>query len=189
VKRHNQTVGPWPVAAMVGLLLLCSVSGLAAGVYARSTRSALGGSMLGSLFSPGTTAGPGGTASGTPTPSPTPTVPAVPATVTGFQIVVAAPASIAAGQQFTVTATATLPGTHGGTPVPNLECFMRAPTPQRTPLLQEWPAPTYTDASGRATWTLIAPQVAPGSYGIEVVAYGTGKYFYYGDAYITVTPS
>lgn len=64
---------------------------------------------------------------------------------------------------------------------------MRAPTKAHTPLFQDWPPPKITDANGQATWNLIAPQISPGLYGVEVVAYGTNSYNYYVDALMTVS--
>lgn len=64
---------------------------------------------------------------------------------------------------------------------------MRAPTDGRPPLLSGWPPPQITGANGQAAWNLTTPQVAPGTYGVEVVAYGANSYHYYADAFVTIT--
>lgn len=173
-------------AVLIAIVLVaCSVSGLAAGVYAR---------RLGDSFAVAATTTPPLAASRTPLPATATSAPAAPATATprptgtgAFVLtVVSSPNALAPGQSVTITVTA-LTRDRSKAPIAGLKCFMRAPSDGRAPLFQSWPPPVFTGANGVAAWNLTAPQVASGLYGVEVVAYGTNSYLYYADAFITIT--
>ena len=163
-------------------LVVCVGSGLAAGTFSRGLVTRLGGSVATQTT---TQVSHGATqATGSSTPSPTP-LPAQLA-ASGFTLTTtAAPNHVAAGQQFTVIATVV--AGDGVTPVPGLTCTMRAPSEGARPLFQQWPAPQVTDAKGVATWTLTAPQVQPGQYAVDVIAYGQHGYWYNWHAAVTIT--
>lgn len=181
----GKTLSGW---AMALLLVLCCVSGLAAGVLTSSLTGTAGTRVLGAT-SPGR-GSPAATDASTVTPSPTSSVSAstrTPVLATGFTVSVdVSPAQVAPGATFTVTATV-LSAT--STPIAGVQCYMRAPSDGSPSLYQDMPAPQFSDANGQATWTLVVPQVSPRTYRIEVIAYGSGKYFYFGYAHLTVTAS
>lgn len=134
-------------------------------------------------------------------PTKTPTSTSVPASPTGaaspvptviahsgFTLqAVSSAKSLSPGQQFTVIVTA-LASDHV-TPVAGLPCYMRARADGTSPLFQQWPGPQVTDVNGQATWTLTAPQVTPGAYGFEVVAYGEHSWSYRYEVTLTITNS
>lgn len=184
-KAHSASVLGGVLIAII--LIACSISGLAAGVYARH---------LSEPLAAGNTATSGSIASASHTPRPAPsatpiptatarTIAQQPGNLPFFLAASASPASLAAGQTLTITIQAS--SQYGSAPVVGLTCYMRAPSDGRVPLFQTWPTPAVTGASGQATWTLTAPQVAPGPYGVEVVAYGANHFTYYSDAFITIT--
>lgn len=130
---------------------------------------------------PTSTAAPAGP---TATVSPNPTVLAH----SGFTLqAVSSARSLSPGQQFTVVVTAV--ASDNVTPVTGLPCYMRARTDGTSPLFQQWPGPQVTDKDGQATWTLTAPQVTPGTYGFEVVAYGEHSWSYRYEVSLTITDS
>jgi hypothetical protein len=162
------------------ILAVCSASGLAAGTFARG--------HVGDT--PDTTTGPNGytqptpsAAPATPTPTDTPAATVVP--TSAFQVGTSiAPSHIVAGG--TLTVVAHVASKKGHMPLANVQCFMRAPHDGSAPLFSLWPAAAITNENGDAMWQLVAPQVAPGTYGVEVVAYGASGYYYYGDAQVTI---
>lgn len=185
MKRKAQTTN-LPSAVLIAVVLVaCSLSGLAAGVFARqlgNPRAATSHNTPASASShtplPTTTA--------TPVPEATATIMAQPAGSVAFSLSASSsPRVLPAGQSFTVTVTAL--ALQGGAALSGLQCFMRAPTDGRTPLFQEWPPAQVTGPNGQATWNLTAPQVAPGLYGLEVVAYGANSYSYHYDLSVTIS--
>jgi hypothetical protein len=181
MSTRSRTVRRWPVLAVALTLVLCAASGLAAGSFTREVVDAFGRPD----GVAGIAASPTHHATHTATPSPSATrVPTVLA-ASGFSLsTVVTPNQLTPGQQFTVVVTAV--ARDGVTPVSGLQCFLQAPSNGRLPLFTEWPSPTGTDATGHATWTLMAPPDAPGRYGIEVIAYGDNHYWYHSDPQITV---
>lgn len=187
MKRNARSANTLSAVLIAIVLVACSISGLAAGVYARH---------LGDRLASATATAPASAASHTPhlhatataiiAPIPT-TTPTVQHTETAPFILKASavPSSLTSGQSFTITVLAT--SQHGAAPVPGLTCYMRAPSDGRAPLFQTWPPQAITDANGQATWNLAAPQVASGPYGVEVVAYGANGYNYYSDTFVTIT--
>lgn len=184
MKRASQRNGPLSAILIAIVLVACSMSGLAAGIFARHLGTAVAAGTSKPPVSSHLTATPRSTA--TPAPAPTATLPSQPSSTTGFVLSASAsPTALSPGQSFVVTVTAVTG--QGGVPISGLQCFMRAPTKAHPPLLQSWPPPKVTDTSGQATWNLIVPQVSPGLYGVEVVAYGTNSYTYYVDALMTIS--
>ncbi|MGH2517094.1 MAG: hypothetical protein ACRDHP_15700 [Ktedonobacterales bacterium] len=172
-------------AALIAIVLIaCSMSGLAAGVYARHLGDPLAVATTGPRPAPSQTPLPAVTA--TPVAQATATTTPQSAVAVEFALSVSvSPTVLSVGETFTITVTAV--ARHGGAPVAGLQCFMRAPSSGRAPLFQDWPPPQVTAASGQATWQLTAPQQSPGLYGVEVVAYGTNSYNYYADSFVTVS--
>lgn len=78
------------------------------------------------------------------------------------------------GDMITVTVKATVAGT--STPLANLECALSG-SGSGPDLLSPWPAPQATDEQGVAIWHITVPQVAPGTYSIEVKASTTTPIF------------
>jgi hypothetical protein len=163
------------------ILLMCSSAGMFVGAAAQtlSHRQGANGSPGGLVVS--------GTPPGQPLPSETPALGAtatstVSTSATGFSLSIALSSrTLSAGETFTVTVTAT---TAAGTPASGLSCVLRAPTDGPPGLFATWPAPVTTDASGHAAWTLTAPLVAPGLYGIEADAVGAHRYEFH--RYVTL---
>ena len=183
MKRNGQRANVTSAVLIAVVLVACSISGLAAGVYARHLGDSLAAATIRTPVS-----------SRTPPSAPTATlVPAATATATTQPVenvlfnlsASASQGTLSSGQRFTVTVTAA--AKNGGAPVAELKCYMRAPTDGRAPLFQDWPTPVITGADGQATWNLTAPQVAPGLYGMEVVAYGTNSYSYFADTFVTIS--
>jgi hypothetical protein len=94
------------------------------------------------------------------------------------------PIDVRPGQMFSATVTAVSDATHG--PVAGLRCYLDNPTDGSTPLLTQWPAATATDASGQARWTIVVPQVAPGTYEIGYGASGSASNTWQGQHTIQV---
>ena len=155
------------------ILLVCSSAGMLAGAAAQalSHRQGADGSPGGLVIS--------GTPPGQSLPTEIATLAAIAtstasSSATGFSLSIALSSrTLSAGETFTVTVTAT---TTDGAPVSGLSCMLRAPTDGPPGLFTTWPAPMTTDSDGRATWTLTAPLVAAGTYGIEVDAIGAHHY-------------
>jgi len=154
------------------ILLACAATGMLAGTFAHTLASGLAGG----------TAPSGPVVSGTPPASSHATAtqalngteaPGAVSTATGFILsITASSRTLSAGDTFTITVVATT----NGAPLAGLACVLRAPMSGPPGLLSTWPAPTTTNASGQATWTLTAPSTAPGTYGIEVDAVGGHHY-------------
>lgn len=179
--RRSGLRTPLPILMTVIVLLACSATGLLAGVFARALASGqpTGRTPSGPVIS-GT---PPGQGSATPTLTPAPTItPLSSDTTRSFTLSLqVAPRTTTAGDTLAVTVVAT----SNGVPVSGLTCELRAPKSGPPGLLTAWPTPVSTDATGTATWTLTAPSVAPGTYGIEVYAENVHHYNAY--QYVTVT--
>jgi hypothetical protein len=174
-------------AVLVAVVLVaCSISGLAAGVFAGHLGD-LRAAASHNAPAPASSHTPPAAATATPVPEATATATPRPAGNVAFVLSVSSsPQVLPAGQSFTVTVTALTP--QGGAAIGGLQCFMRAPSDGRTPLFQEWPPSQVTGSNGQATWrNLTAPQVAPGTYGLEVVAYGANSYYRYADTFVTIS--
>ena len=100
--------------------------------------------------------------------------------------VTASPSSGHAGDSITISILATNDAT--GDPAPGLTCHLRAPTDGTPSLLETWPTPTATDASGLASWTVAIPTNAPGRYEVEAFAQ-TPSWTYVARTSVTVKPS
>jgi hypothetical protein len=184
MSTRSHSMQRWPVLAVGLTLVLCAGSGLAAGSFSRKVVDAFGRPNTGV----GVAATPTHHAAHTATPSPSATLVSTVLAASGFSLsTVVTPNQLTPGQQFTVVVTAI--ARDGATPVSGLQCFLQAPGNGRQPLFAQWPSPTGTDATGHATWTLTAPTVAPGRYGIEVIAYGDNHYWFHSDPQITVVAS
>lgn len=169
------------VVAMI--LLACSATGMFAGTFAHTLASGLLGatSPNGPVISG--TSPRGAAATITPTEIVTETQ-AAGSTATAFTLsITLSTRAMAPGDTFTVTVVATT----NGAPVSGLSCSLRAPVSGPSGLFATWPAPINTDATGQAVWTLTAPAVAPGSYGIEVDAVGGHKYEFHRYATLQIT--
>lgn len=182
VAGTGKSLNGWLIAAV---LVLCCVSGLAAGVLTHALTGAAGAQVPGTATSGGSS--PAATAAAAVTSSPTTSssTTRTPVLATGFTFSVAtAPAQAAPGQQFTVTVTVV---SATDSPLAGIQCYMRAPSDGSPSLFQDMPSSQISDDNGQATWSLVVPQVSPRTYRIEVVAYGSSKYFYFGYAHLTVT--
>ena len=182
----GRTLNGWLVAAV---LALCCVTGLATGVLARSLSNnpAVRPPGFTSGGTGGATAATTAAAAASPSAALTPSATVVPVQATGFTFSVAtSPAQVAPGQAFTVTVTVV---SATKAPLAGIECFMRAPSNGSPSLFQDMPTPQVSNADGEAIWNLQAPAASPGTYRIEVVAYGSSKYFYFGYAHLTLTGS
>lgn len=181
MSTRSHSIPRWPVLAVALTLVLCAASGLAAGSFSRKVVDAFGRLDTGA----GVAASPTQHATHTATPSPSATLVPTVVAASGFSLsAVVTPSQLTPGQQFTVVVSAV--ARDGVTPVSGLQCFLQAPSNGRQPLFAQWPSPTGTDATGRATWTLTAPQVTPGRYGLEVIAYGDHQYWFHSDPFVTV---
>jgi hypothetical protein len=160
-------------AIAVALLLTAfSLSGLACGLLTH----AVAGNLLASAGLPTATTG-----HATPAPTHTPTT--APSTATavgtlvpppGFRLhAYASPTSVRPGEQLQIVATVV--GPDGFSPLAGVQCILQAPPQPASPLLMTWPPPVITNSAGQAIWTLTAPSVSPGVYGVEVIAYGRNK--------------
>lgn len=182
--RTGKTLNGWLVAAV---LVLCCVSGLATGVLARTLSGRAAAQGPGSTMTSG--GSPAATHVATMTPSPilTPTVTSATVQATGFTLTVAtSPAQVTPGQAFTVTVTVL---SAAKAPLAGVECYMRAPSDGSPSLFQDMPTPQISNADGQAIWNLQAPSASPGTYRIEVVAYGSAKYFFFSYAHLTLAAS
>ena len=172
-----------PGLIIVALLLTAfALSGLAGGFV---TRSALDATQVAAQPTKSNKAAATSTslaqAHATATSGPT-TVPVVAAA--GFTLrAEASPRTVTPSAAFSVQVTVV--ARDGVTPVAGLKCFMRAPQ-QGAALYTSWPPPTVTNSAGVATWRLTTPQVAPGAYAVEVVAFGNDAWSYQWDTSINV---
>ena len=71
-------------------------------------------------------------------------------------------------------------------PLPGLSCVMGPPSHGRPALFQQWPGAQVTDAQGHASWSLVAPQVAPGYYVMAITASGQHDSGYLWEPGITI---
>jgi hypothetical protein len=168
--RREIRAGTTRQAIAVALLLTAfSLSGLACGLLTHTVAA----SLLASAGVPTATSGratrvPTHTPTGAP-PSATPAATVVPPP--GFSLrAYASPSHVTPGEQLQVVATVV--GPDGSTPLAGVQCILQAPPESPPPLLATWPPPVITNSAGQAVWTLTAPQVPPGVYGVEVIAYG-----------------
>ena len=175
-----------PPSVVAVVLLICALVGLLAGFGTRQLVTRLTNAAdlgQGGLSPSGTASAVVPTSSATQLPSPT--TAAIPGEYTGFKIQAqVTPASVAPGQQFTITATVI--AKDGVTPLGGVLCSLGAAGGGGEPLFTQWPAGIVSNSNGEAVWTLQAPSVASGTYTIKVTATGT-KWFYY--ALISVTIS
>lgn len=184
MKRNGQRANVTSAVLIAVVLVACSTSGLAAGVFARHLGDSLAGATGTASVSSRT---PPSASTATPVPEATATVTIQPAENVLFTLSASvSPGTLSSGQHFIVAVTAVTRDSRKA-PVAGLQCFMRAPTDGRAPLFQDWPTPVITGTDGQATWNLTAPQVAPGTYGVEVVAYGPNSYSYYADTFVTIS--
>lgn len=175
----------WGIAVV--LVLFC-VSGLATGVLARSLSApAAARTSAQSQTSRVAPAATLTTAAATPSPTTAPTATTAPVQATGFTFTMTtSPAQVAPGQDFTVTVTVL---SAAKAPLAGIQCFMRAPSDGSPSLFQDMPTPQISNDQGEAVWNLQAPAVSPGTYRIEVIAYGSDSYQYFAYAHLTVTGS
>ena len=156
--------GAPPGVAIV--LVLCAISGLAAGGIARGLSPT--GRAITPTHTPTKSAAPSSATTGAPQATntvPPPTLPNSPFTLT----LAVTPRTASPGQALLVTVTAR--NDADGVPVRGLSCSLREPRDGAQPLTQTWPAPAITGSDGTATWQLSAP-AAPGHYELEVYAQG-----------------
>lgn len=169
------------IAAVV--LVICSGTGMAAGVLARAVTG--GPTSSATATSAPIVSGTPPSAAATATPQqPEATATAAATSATNFVLsITPSSKSLSVGQTFTVTVVATTQGA----PLSGLSCVLRAPIDGPAGLLSSWPAAQTTDTSGSAVWTLTVPSVTPGSYGVEVFASGAHGYSF--RRYTTLTIS
>jgi len=167
----------WMLAAVV--LVAFALSGLAAGTLAGALARGAGAHVSGTV-----TGGPGSPSASTGGATPTSTT--VPAVIPapGFSFIAEArPSAVQPGDHFIVELTAI---DNNKRPLAGLSCVMGPPTDGSTGLFQHWPAAQVTDAQGHASWSLVAPQVAPGRYEMEITASGQHGFGYKWDPGITI---
>lgn len=174
------------IGLLAFVLLACSLSGLAAGVFANQL--AHGGSRIDLGLSGSQSTASASQSATKPTSTSAATATSVPTIVAqpGFTLkLTATPNVLKAGADFTATVVAT---SASGSPVVGLTCYLRAPegNSRLAPLYDQWPPAAVTDTSGTAAWHLKAPQTNSGTYGIEVVAYGTNNYQYSWLVHVTI---
>lgn len=158
-------------AATLALLAFAAL-GLLAGVltFALTSRQSAGGLVNDPVISGSP---PALAATATPAQTDTTATSTTSNPQSGFTLAITLSArTVTAGETLTVTVVATT----NGAPVSGLSCALRAPTDGPPGLLDAWPAPATTDASGQATWSITVPSAAPGTYGVEVDAVGAHRY-------------
>lgn len=162
-------------------LLLCAISGLALGHFARG----MSGSSHATLPTKASTHTSAAATATTRAPTATNTIPATALPSTPFTLTLAvSPRSASPGQALLITVTAR--NVADSAPVSGLPCTLRAPRDGAPPLLQTWPAPVATAADGTANWQVSAP-TAPGRYEVEVYAQGRHGLYYMYDTSVVVT--
>jgi hypothetical protein len=174
-----------PVGLVV-LVVFVAVAGLLSGA---ATRFLLYPNMLGGGQSKAlaTQVAPTATRSLMSTATATNGAATPPSTLAHFSVsLVVSPKSGPAGSNVTITATATIEGTHA--PMQGLTCRLQAPVDGAPGLFATWPSQTATDSNGIATWSATVPSVTPGTYYIEVYAQ-TPSWSYRHETSFTVTPS
>lgn len=168
------------VAAVI--LLACAGTGMVTGVFAHAIAGNLTGGATPTSAPVISGTPPLAAATETSTPESTATATTSVNTTSGFVLTIAiSKRTLSAGETFTVTVLATIKGA----PVEGLVCSIRAPIGGPKGLFTSWPAAQSTDANGHVVWTLTAPSVASGTYGIEVEATGTHHYEFH--RYTTLT--
>lgn len=171
---------------LIILVTLVAVAGLLTGAGTRlllTPRAPIGnqGGAQATQTAPTATLAPAITATAT-TNSATP-----PSTLAHFSTSLSiSPKSGPVGSSITITAIATVDGTHA--PMQGLTCTLRTPTDGSRALFTSWPSPTATNSNGVATWTATVPNVTPGTYFIEVYAQ-TPSWTHYQVASFTVVGS
>lgn|SRR5690242_4868181 len=166
----------WMLAAVV--LVAFALSGLAAGTLAGALARGAGAHVPGTVT--GGTGSPSAASGATPTRTTVPTV--IPAPGFSF-IAVARPSAVQPGDHFTVELTAV---DDHKRPLAGLSCVMGPPNHGRPALFQQWPGAQVTDAQGHASWSLVAPQVAPGYYVMAITASGQHDSSYLWEPGITI---
>lgn len=187
-KRDVARTSPSIMAVGV-ILVLLSASGMLAGVVTHRLRDAATPPPLAQATA---TTQPASTSATTPASTATSAATAAATASTGSSnsgqftfSVAASPKSVAPGQNITITVTAVQKGTQ--IPFANLQCYLRQATSGGQSLFATYPPPATTNNNGIATWTVAVPGEPPGSYRIEVVAYGTRSYNYFSYTDVTVT--
>jgi hypothetical protein len=165
------------LAAVV--LVAFALSGLAAGTVAGSLARGAGAHAPGTVTG-GARSSPAATGSEAPTGTPVPAV--IPAEGFSF-FAVATPSAVQPGDHFTVELTAV---DKNKQPLAGLSCVMGPPSHGRPALFQQWPGARVTDAQGHASWSLVAPQVAPGYYVMAITASGQHDSSYLWEPGITI---
>jgi len=168
----------WRWILSVAVLVAFALSGLAVGTVAGSLARGSGVRGLGTVT--GGVGAPSASTGTTPTHTPVPVItPAV-----GFSfIAVASPSAVRPGDRFTVELTAV---DGAKRPLAGLSCVMGPPNHGRPALFQQWPGAQVTDAQGHASWSLVAPQVAPGYYVMAITASGQHDSGYLWEPGITI---
>lgn len=183
VKRPVNSRLNWSVPILAASLVMCAISGLAAGTFTRGLVDAM---SLSSVFPTATRTSVPATrpsATLTPTAADRPTVLAA----SGFTITaVPTPNAVAPGQ--TVTVVATVTAQDGISKVAGVQISLSAANEDGPALMAQWPAPSVTDDRGEATWSLDIPaSTQPGTYGVMVTAMGAHGYTYHYVTHVVVT--
>jgi hypothetical protein len=170
------------------ILLICIITGLIAGA---GTRQLVAGLVLRGAGTPSSTGAQGTSSLGnsptaTSAPDPSPTIagtlsPSLP----GELQVQVSPASVTQGQQFTITVTVLATG--GTNPIEGDSCSIGAAATGGAQLFTDWPPAVVSNAQGKATWTLQAPNVTPGRYAVKITATTPDAYYIYVVQYITIS--
>ena len=169
---------------LIGLILLAlTATGLAAGVGARRLVDAVAGysssGLLGRGGSPTHTVVPQPSPSATPTTEPTATV-APGGDASGFSLSPSvSPAEVTAGQPFTVTVKVIARNTT--TLLSGVPCTLGPGAGVDMLGSGHWPPTKLSSGKGTATWQLVAPNVAPGIYHMQITATGSLGYYYHVD--------
>lgn len=167
----------WILSAVV--LVAFALSGLAAGTVAGTLARGAGAQTPGTVTG-GARSSPAATGNEAPTRTPVSTV--VPAVGFSF-FAVATPSAVQPGDHFTVELTAV---DISKRPLAGLSCVMGPPNHGRPSLFKQWPGAQVTDAQGHASWSLVAPQVAPGYYVMAITASGQHDSGYLWEPGITI---
>jgi len=172
------------------ILVLLSASGMLAGVTAHHLQATPAttpttGPIAQATIATQPTATPVATALPTATVPSTSVTPTAGANAQFTFSVSAAPKTVAPGQAITITVSVMQKGTQ--TPQAGVQCFLRQATSGGQSLFQQFPPAATSGANGQAVWNLTVPAQPPGTYRIEVVAYGAHSYSYYSFTDVTVT--
>jgi hypothetical protein len=168
---------------LIALILLAfAATGLAAGVGARRLVDAVAGYSSSGLL------GRGGLTTHTVTPpTPSPTATTEPTAVvapggdgTGFSLNASvSPAEVTASQPFTVTVTVI--ASDASTLLSGVPCTLGPGAGVDLFGPGRWPPMMLSSRKGTAIWQLVAPNVAPGIYIMQIRATGTHGYYTYVD--------